>query len=461
MILMVTVGHNSSAGLFAPTGECICAYEEERLSKVKADSSFPKLAITECLKYADKSDIDYIFISNWFTNKISNKYVDEKFLKTICNTIIYSEEKGVSHHLNHAYSVWNFSGTTDGLTIVADGFGNNEEVISIYKDGTLVEKVYGYENSLGLMYQYATSAAGLKENQDEYKLLGYEISSDTTDLLIKMPNQDFNIQSSDELINYAKLRKVKKYWYKEFSKFRIRANIAHQAQMLLEHEINKILDKYNPTFVQLSGGVFYNVKLNNMILRKVDKLCINPVCGDQGNIFGLPGLNFDNLYLGKRVIKHKYPNPDKEITEVFIGDMEFGPRALCHTSTLATPTKHNVEVINTYNNRDTVMPMAPVVTREFFNENFKDTNKIIKSEKYMICAFDFKEIKEEYKGAAHYDPWRDVYTGRVQVLDKDDELYEFVKDRGGILINTSLNYHGQPILFDNTDYEQYQKLIKG
>ncbi len=146
-----------------------------------------------------------------------------------------------------------------------------------------------------------------------------------------------------------------------------------------------------------------------------------------------------------------------DITEVFIGDMEFGPRALCNTSTLAMPTLDNVAIINKYNGRNTVMPMAPVVTREFFEKNFKDTDRICKSEKYMVCSFDFKTMKNEWRGAAHYDPWRDVYTGRVQVLDKGDELYEYIRLRGGIMINTSLNTHGTPIIMSNSDYNKYKE----
>ena len=61
---------------------------------------------------------------------------------------------------------------------MSDGFGNKEEVLSLYEmNGSKLEKIlriYGYEHSMGLMYQYATSFCGMKENEDEYKFLGYE-----------------------------------------------------------------------------------------------------------------------------------------------------------------------------------------------------------------------------------------------------------------------------------------------
>ena len=459
MRINITLGHNASAALFGQGNICIRAYEEERLTKVKSDSSFPKLAIERCLGDNPASSINEIAISDWFNKskqEQENKYNNPKYLqKRFKNAKITN----LSHHDAHANSVWNFSETTNGLTVVIDGFGNNEEVISIYRDGKLIDKISGYENSLGLMYQYATSAAGLKENEDEFKLLGYEIHSTISKRVIDMPT---NIQYRDddkELINFTKLRYVREYWHRTFKDYDV-CDIARLVQYTIEERVIDIINKYydGDELIQLSGGVFYNVKLNNKIMREMPgrcKLIVNPVCGDQGNVFGVSGCRYNNLYLGQRDIVEHMPS-DSYITDIFCGAMEFGPRALCHTSTLALPTKQNVDLINLYNNRDTVMPMAPVVTREFFNENFKDTNKVINSEKYMIVSFDYKSMRDEWLGAAHYDPDRDVYTGRVQVLDRDDMLYDYVDNKGGMLINTSLNAHGTPILFDNEDYFLYK-----
>jgi len=457
--LNITLGHNSSAGLFSDM-KCICAYEEERLSKVKSDSSFPKLAIEECLRNTNTkaSEIKEINLSHWFNKKAGNdKYSDIKYLKArFKNARIFDE---LNHHDQHAISVWNFSGLTNGLTVVIDGFGNNEEVISLYRDGTLIDKIVGYENSLGLMYQYATSAAGLKENEDEYKLLGYEIHSKLQPYSLDMPKS--NIKSNGDLINYGKLLYVKHYWHDKFNNMST-VDIAKLVQYNLETKVIKLIKGYlkDGELLQLSGGVFYNVKLNNLIVRtfRNNTICINPVCGDQGNIFGVTSYTYNSLFLGIRTEDIDIFEGTNIMNRVS-GDMEFGPRALGNTSTLALPTMDNVKKINSYNNRNTVMPMAPIVTREFFNENFINYGNVHKSEKYMIVSFDYKNIKEEWKGAAHYDPDRDVYTGRVQVLDTKDELYGFVQSLGGILINTSLNYHGTPILYKLDDYHDYKSMI--
>jgi len=459
MKLNLTLGHNSAAALFDASGECIVAYEEERLSKVKSDSSFPKLAIEKCISWALKGPITEIRISHWFDNGLEeNKYFLPKYLKARLPEakIVYDDR---THHDHHAQSVWNFSGTTEGLTLVVDGFGNNEECISIYQDGLLVKRISGYERSLGLMFQYATSAAGLKENEDEYKLLGYEIKSTLVKPeIIDLPSARIAYPTED-IINYDKLYRVREYYHKQFKGMGI-SDIARTAQYNLEARVMQIIsDWYKGGLVQLSGGVFYNVKLNNLIMRNVDKICVNPVSGDQGNVFGHPGLSYRDLNLGKRQIKNYLPEEHSNITESFQGNMEFGPRALGNTSTLAMPTMKNVEAINTYNHRNTVMPMAPIVTREFFEETFKDTDKVLKSEEYMVISFDYVFMIDAWRGAAHYDPQRDVYTGRVQVIDEGHKLFKFVKDAGGIMINTSLNFHGTPILYDNDDLHKYHYRI--
>jgi len=50
---------------------------------------------------------------------------------------------------------------------------------------------------------------------------------------------------------------------------------------------------------------------------------------------------------------------EDKIVNIMTDDMEFGPRALGSTTTLAKPTKRNVSYINKLNKRNDVMPMAP------------------------------------------------------------------------------------------------------
>jgi len=140
----------------------------------------------------------------------------------------------------------------------------------------------------------------------------------------------------------------------------------------------------------------------------------------------------------------------KSMVNVVRGAMEFGPRALCHTSTLAKPTNSSVDVINNMNDRTTIMPMAPVMTEDQAMSLLKlgDPNKklVVGSLEYMITTLEVKEEKShEIEGAVHtYDGYS---TCRPQITY--DQFMCDLLNVTGPLINTSFNYHGVPIVFTN------------
>lgn len=476
MKLLLTLGHNSSA-ILVEDGKVLCGYEEERLSCVKSDSSFPVLSIKKILEYYPNAytSVKDIFVSHWFWdfNLTENKYYRPKFLSAnFPNAKVTSVDANNTHHDLHAKSLWNFlDGDRDGITIVADGFGNFGECLSIYIDGRLKHRSYEVQYSMGLMYQYAIRYLGMKENQDEYKLLGYEQSvtkEDKTrleaDIKVAIDGSyrglmDINPMKHDMA---TELTHAWDYWEFTFrsidSDNKDRGVVAYFTQQVLEGVMMSIVKHYNIKNIKVSGGVFYNVKLNNMLLRYSDRFEANPLAGDQGCSLGFVNVQYDNLNWGIRNIDNIFniTNSINDLkvngyAEIFKGNMEFGPRALGNTTCLVVPTMKNVEYINKINGRDTIMPMAPVITEDFMLDNFKDIEKVGKSKYFMIIAYDYREIKDKFRGAAHYDSDRDVYTGRFQLLD-DKSLEGIVNHFGGILINTSLNAHGQPILYDDKDY---------
>ena len=268
--LLITLGHNSSAifvdnSSFEETGKSsIIGYEEERLSRIKADSQFPIDAINE-IKYnvgLNRMKGCEILISHWFNFtgvETPNKYItlqDINALKEISPNIKMVNE-GFTHHDAHAYSAYAFrdyfkeqEGNIPVYCIVADGFGNNEEVLSIYRRDTgkkpeLIKRFYGYEKSLGLFYQYATSFVGMKENQDEYKFLGYEahinkafgdaeirILAEESDKIVEKFKNMYSANDTkmsfagicDYAINCNKLAKIKEEWHKLFADILFKLN---------------------------------------------------------------------------------------------------------------------------------------------------------------------------------------------------------------------------------------------
>lgn len=554
--LLISLGHNSSA-IFVdnsdPQQQEIIGYEQERLSGIKADSQFPRDAINEITKHVSSNKFRgcCVLISHWFNfgpHLTANKYItqnDIDWLRYICGSDIHMCERGFTHHDAHAYSAYeffkyhrsNYDVKGPIMCLVVDGFGNNGEILSLYttdeiKGISLVRRVYGYDASLGLMYQYATAFVGMKENQDEYKFLGYEAhideyvdkqQLDTIDHIIETQKEQlikwFDTHSkepeyypSNEVIDFKLLNKVREDWYEVFTDvldsigfksdktcFAARCVIAYFIQQLCERTLVAWLnDNYNPENLIVAGGVFYNVKLNQVLCEKcAQKLfSVMPLAGDQGAAIGMYAkycnrqFEFGNLCWGKRnfynvekLVKQKQDKntrlvyakikssaelenvqeniarliADNNIVNLVIGNMEFGPRALCHTSTLFLPTSENIHCNNVMNGRNEVMPCAPVCTRDNAGELFTCDSRldsVVGSDKYMICTHTYaKPYSNHYGGVMHKKPLEDSFTGRPQIVDISEFIYEVLDLVEQItdykaLVNTSFNVHGRPIAFD-------------
>ena len=559
--LLITLGHNSSA-IFVG-GNKVIGYEQERLSGIKADSQFPIDAINEIIRNVGiKEFMDCnVLISHWFDHVgdkyefIPSKYMSQKdydFLNTLVSGPITFVDSSFTHHDAHAWSAMSFFNyfynedrkrftpmlKKQLYTIVADGFGTNQEVISIYeshynKDKTpkLIHRVYGYEASLGLMYQYATSFCSMKENQDEYKFLGYEahimecfdepdidklnkLIDEQVDRLTKMSeNRTSPIKGLESgKIDVKMLSTVKSSWHDIFANvqdkisiipdekydyvFKLRVAIAYFIQGIIERYFVNLVEQYNMSNVVLVGGCFYNVKLNNTILTNTDGLfSVMPLAGDQGAAIGMyhkftdEQFPFDTLSIGKRRlynIKKNLPKrahyrklnnytsatlaakeiaqliADGHIVNLVMGDMEFGPRALCNTSSLMLPTAENVANNNHMNNRNEVMPCAPVCSVETVYELFdkEELQRVVGSDLFMICTHEYyKPYSQQYAGVMHKMPNGQYATGRPQVARPGTFMHhvlDYVHAACDVkcLVNTSFNAHGRPIAFDTTEILQ-------
>lgn len=376
----------------------------------------------------------------------------------------------------------------------------------------LIKRMYGYSTSLGLMYQYATAFLGMKMHEDEYKLLGYGARVGGLDL--DMSNiETIAMKRSRQLLNSLRgfpdhrytvnldnLPRVQSMWNQIFTSMLSDAGFSgsfesEEARVLLGYMVQRVLENVvlnwlntevgMPQNLICTGGVFYNVALNRAILNQIrGKLCVMPLAGDQGNALGLwsfhnrgQDLDFGDLCWGVRRLEPLFGNPDalpdglycyeKDSPEVaqLIRDelsntgfvnivrdrMEFGPRALCNTTTLARADDPNVvDEINRINGRNSVMPFAPVIWHEHLYKAFPNAEKLHKSEKFMICAVDYNPtIGKMFPGAALVNAAGKI-TGRPQSYApkyEGDSVGAVVKDHG-ILINTSFNVHGVPIVCD-------------
>ena len=564
MNLLITLGHNSSAILVDNDGNVINGIEEERLSRKKSDSSFPRRAIEHVITKEDKTKylLDNIYISHWFDNfdffvdywadkkseKIA-KYLNFEYLDDLINENpgckLNMLDDQFTHHDAHAYSAMafyeNFEITSqfemvdkpDYHIIVADGFGNQQEVFTIYhvsfdedgnKDIQLLQKSYGYQNSLGLLYQYATAFTGMKENKDEWKYLAYEshikevisykeikaiseyaqsYAAVLVNNLLKYTNKS-RVNISNELINLEDLAKCKTQIFNDltivlkllekkpidqFTEYEKRVIIGFFVQSVIEKVLAEYIRIYDIQNLLVAGGLFYNVKLNNKCTSELPgKFCAIPAAGDQGAAIGAYYRDFGvfkygNGCWGKRTLEvplQKLPErtlffsnkenlakmavqllKDNKLVQIVVGNAEFGPRALCHTSTLFIPSKDNAAINDTQNDRLSLMPLGPVLLQRnmdfFFDE--KDFSKVVGSDRYMIVTYDYKDNKLilNYQGVMHKYPQEEKFSGRPQIIrDEKSTIFSILdgvdKELGiKALVNTSFNVHSEPIVYSVDD----------
>ncbi len=286
-------------------------------------------------------------------------------------------------------------------------------------------------------------------------------------------------------------------------------NIAASLQEKLETVVFQLLTaahkRYKTDNLCLAGGVALNSVMNGKILRHTPfkKLFIPPDPGDGGGAMGAAlawwGVYYDaaskrhasprlsrspfpfNPFLGpsfpeeqmedvlvrqelsytrleREVLIHKVAEllSQEKIIGWFQGRMEWGPRALGNRSILASAARAEMkDIINTkVKHRELFRPFAPVILAQHVKEYFYTDFPVPESSKYMLFVYPFRpKGKREVPAVVHVDG-----TGRLQTLERgDNPLYydliaAYAKRTGiPIIINTSFNVRGEPIVCTPTD----------
>ena len=334
------------------------------------------------------------------------------------------------------------------VTVVIDAIGEYDTA-SIWVNH---EKVWSkqYPWSLGLFYSAITKRIGLKPNEDEYITMGMAAFG--------KPCVDMSGIFDEYLHTGIPLKKW--FWNKP-------EDIAASAQLYLEDELQKIFveaRKYGNK-VAYGGGVALNCVANSKIAKMFDKMWIFPNPGDAGSALGCilakskKRLDYTHTFWGYNIDRELNPNDvvkellDSKVVGVANGRAEFGPRALGNRSLLADPRYNIKDKVNKIKRRQKFRPFAPAILEEHYNTYFEGyANEFMQ----FVC-----HAKHDYKSVVHVDG-----TSRVQIV-KDDgsnlrkilECWYDVTDCP-MLLNTSLNIKGQPIVNSWEHAEDFMKKYK-
>ena len=147
-----------------------------------------------------------------------------------------------------------------------------------------------------------------------------------------------------------------------------------------------------------------------------------------------------------------------KIVGVASGRAEFGPRALGNRSLLADPRGDTIkDKVNEIKRRQKFRPFAPIILEEYAHEYF-DMPRGWHHSRYMQSVASCRD-PDLFPAIVHADG-----SSRVQTVPKDGsgirELLEkwFVVTGCPMLLNTSLNIRGEPMVNDRADADRFEQL---
>ena len=342
--------HDSSAALLKD-GKIIAAAQEERFSRKKHDTSFPRLAIDFCLKSQNITieEVNYIaFYEKPFLKfeRLLSQHLQEfpKSLNTFIGSMpswlneklriinkIKKELKYkkdvffIDHHMAHAASFL-ISPFKNAAIVTIDGVG--EWTTTAYGIGKVndieLKKEIKFPHSLGLLYSAITAYLGFTVNNSEYKVMGlapygtmnrkknkyYEKLKKVIDI---KDDGSYKLDMNYFVYTYKNRMPSKKLCNlldgpirrQESTLEERHKDIAAALQMILEDVVFKILNHVHKETKQnnlvISGGVALNSVMNGKILKntKFKKIWAQPDPGDGGTSLTVA------IYAYNTILKHK------------------------------------------------------------------------------------------------------------------------------------------------------------
>lgn len=486
-ILGISSGfHDAAVSVIDSHGEILYAAHSERYSKIKHHSELCDDVLSQVLRYGPVVNAAYYEkpwlrqLRDWYSGQSRETSVVKQFgqlKRQLKKHGIKPRIQTWPHHLSHAAAGFQTSDFDRATVVVVDAVGE-WDTTSIWaadydqKGRARYRKLWSrqYPHSIGLFYSAVTQRLGLRPMDEEYIVMGMAAwgqSSAYTDMaasvidnngLVKF-KQNFHLGLDDDwLENYCD------------------SDLACAAQMIAEQQIENVMKTarslgWSSNLVYM-GGVALNCLANRNLGKFFDRIWIMPCPGDAGSSLGAAALthggkiHWRDAYLGS-TIPGPYPVENvihellhKQIVGVASGRAEFGPRALGNRSLLADPRGPDIkDRVNEIKRRQKFRPFAPVILEEMVHEYF-DMPPGWDHCRYMQSVAGCR-YPDRYPAVCHVDG-----TSRVQTVPRDGsgirKLLEAWHAETGcpMLLNTSLNVRGEPMVNNRADADRFQEKYK-
>ena len=373
----------------------------------------------------------------------------------------------VGHHHAHAAGGYFTSPFDDAAVLVVDAIGEMDTISLWHGQGDQLKRVWSqrYPHSLGLLYSAFTQRCGLKPNEEEYILMGMAAFGQPS--LVEAIRTEF-------LDGFRLKRNVHRGigdWPEQADVFDLAASIQQVTEDYLLRLVQMARQMVPSRNLVLMGGVALNCVANSKIATcgAYDNLWIMPNPGDAGSSLGAIAakyhrrLNWTTPYLGTDIAR-PFDHDGAlqallrgEVIGIANGRAEFGPRALGNRSLICDPRGATMkERVNQIKRREPFRPFAPVVKEACATAQFVMP---MPSTPYMQFTAQVRR-PDLYPAICHIDG-----TARVQTLTHEQNpsfyrlLDAFHRETGcPLLLNTSLNIKGQPLVNTWQDAEAFAAL---
>ncbi len=555
LIIGIHAGYHDSTAVVFDDYTLKAAVQLERLTRIKGDAlEFPYRCIDEVLSIvgAARSDVGAVAISRmYFPNEAFVKspglgwlwrnfrtHVRKKTNRGLAREIrlrraarpedVIDPKEALKfaglphadaihfydHHEGHALPALFYTDWDDALLVTADGAGDTVNYSHRHFANEQLKTIYGGEecwhtplppDSLGQLYQAVTLVLGFRPNRHEGKVTGLAAMGEP--VLYDQIAPYFWVDDNGRVRSkFRRTGGMRNLLWKITPGVR-REDVAASVQKVVEDtmllSVQRLLARYPARRLGLAGGLFANVKLNQLLAEKlpIDELFVVPPMGDEGLPTGgvlaylmrRDGMSrwlrerrrLDDVYLGRDydnaidatlratpgVTAHAGSPVDEaarrlaagQIGAIYTGRMEYGPRALGARTILASPVRRNMhDTLNHRLERTEFMPFAPVVAAEKAAEIFDVTSVNAYACRFMTITCNVRhEWRERIPAVVHVDG-----TARPQVITRAvnplyyDVLAAFERQTGiPVLVNTSFNVHEEPIV--NAPNECVKALVDG
>ncbi len=361
-ILGISCFYHDSAASLIKDGEIVSAVQEERFSRKKHDSRFPKNSILYCLKsqginLSDVKEIVYyekplltferlletylgaaprggrsfiVAMQVWVKEKLFLKRQLSKNLKEVQRelednspkipNLLFSE-----HHLSHAAAAFYPSPFEESVVLCMDGVGEWATTSAWIGKGRKISPLWeiSFPHSIGLLYSAFTYYCGFKVNSGEYKLMGLApygkpkyANKIKTHLIDIKEDGTFNLD-----LSYFKYHRGFRMTGSKFHKLfgapprkaeanlsQFHMDLAASIQCVTEEIVIKLSKQLRKETglknLCLAGGVALNCVANGKLINEkiFDDIWIQPASGDAGSALGAALVGWHQYYEKDRVV---------------------------------------------------------------------------------------------------------------------------------------------------------------